>query len=52
VVWAKWVPEALESGKLKAVPPPIVIEGGLDKVQEGYDQQKKGVSFGKIVIAL
>ncbi|KAH7065977.1 chaperonin 10-like protein [Paraphoma chrysanthemicola] len=52
VVWAKWVPEALESGKLKAVPPPIVIEGGLEKVQDGLDAQKKGVSFGKIVVAL
>ncbi|KAF2027566.1 GroES-like protein [Setomelanomma holmii] len=52
VVWAKWVPEALESGKLKALPPPIVIEGGLGAVQKGYDKQKKGVSFGKIVVAL
>ncbi|KAI8942114.1 hypothetical protein NX059_000208 [Plenodomus lindquistii] len=51
-VWGKWVPEALEKGVLKALPPPIVIKGGLDSVQEGYDAQKKGVSFGKIVIEL
>jgi NADPH:quinone reductase-like Zn-dependent oxidoreductase len=51
-VWAKWVPVALESGALKALPGPIVIKGGLDSVQKGYDEQKKGVSFGKIVIEL
>lgn len=52
VVWAKWVPEALEAGTLKAVPEPIVIKGGLASVQKAYDAQKKGVSFGKIVVEL
>ncbi|CAO2651548.1 Nn.00g041180.m01.CDS01 [Neocucurbitaria sp. VM-36] len=52
VVWAKWVPEALKAGTLKAVPEAIVIQGGLDAVQKGYDEQKKGVSFGKIVVEL
>lgn len=51
-VWANWVPEALEKGLLKAMPPPIVIKGGLESVQKGYDDQRKGVSFGKIVIEL
>ncbi|KAL6705121.1 hypothetical protein ACN47E_007226 [Coniothyrium glycines] len=51
-VWAKWVPEALENGTLKAVPPPIVVGQGLESVQKGYDEQKKGVSFGKIVVEL
>ncbi|KAF1847494.1 zinc-binding oxidoreductase CipB [Cucurbitaria berberidis CBS 394.84] len=51
-VWAKWVPAALEAGTLKAVPEAIVIKGGLDSVQKGYDEQKKGVSFGKIVVEL
>lgn len=51
-VWAKWVPEALQNGKLKAVPEAIVVPGGLDAVQKGYDEQKKGVSFGKIVVEL
>lgn len=51
-VWANWVPEALEAGTLKAVPEPVVIKGGLQAVQEGYNAQKKGVSFGKIVIEL
>jgi NADPH:quinone reductase-like Zn-dependent oxidoreductase len=51
-VWGKWVPEALESGALKALPGPVVIKGGLESVQKGYEAQKKGVSFGKIVIEL
>ncbi|KAF2126221.1 GroES-like protein [Dothidotthia symphoricarpi CBS 119687] len=51
-VWAKWVPEALEKGTLKALPEAIVIKGGLDAVQKGVDAQKKGVSFGKIVVEL
>jgi NADPH:quinone reductase-like Zn-dependent oxidoreductase len=51
-VWAKWVPEALESGALKALPGPVVIKGGLEAVQKGYEAQKKGVSFGKIVVEL
>lgn len=52
VVWAQWVPEALEKGTLKAVPEPLVVGKGLDAVQKGYDEQKKGVSFRKIVVEL
>lgn len=51
-VWGKFVPEALEKGVLKALPGPVVIKGGLEAVQKGYDEQKKGVSFGKIVVEL
>lgn len=51
-VWAKYVPEALEKGTFKAKPEPTVLEGGLEKVQEGIDRLRKGVSFGKIVVAL
>jgi NADPH:quinone reductase-like Zn-dependent oxidoreductase len=52
VVWAKWVPEALEKGTLKAVPEPLVVGKGLDAVQKGYEKQKQGVSFRKVVIEL
>ena len=52
VIWAKWVPEALQKGTLKALPEPIVIKGGLESVQEGLNKQKAGVSFGKIVVEL
>jgi NADPH:quinone reductase-like Zn-dependent oxidoreductase len=52
VVWAKWVPEALEKGTLKPVPEPLVVGKGLDAVQKGYEKQKEGVSFRKVVIEL
>jgi NADPH:quinone reductase-like Zn-dependent oxidoreductase len=51
-VWGKFVPEALESGALKALPPPVVVGSGLESVQKACDAQKKGVSFGKIVVEL
>lgn len=51
-VWAKWVPAALESGALKAMPGPKVIKGGLEAVQQGLDEQRKGVSFAKIVVEI
>lgn len=51
-VWTRYVPEALADGRLQAKPDPIVIGKGLDKVQEGLDKQKTGVSAGKIVIDL
>lgn len=52
-VWAKWVPEALESGALKALPPAKVVGSGLEAIQQkGFPEQKKGVSYAKIVIEL
>lgn len=51
-VWANYVPKALETGQLKAVPEPLVIGSGLEKVQEGMDKNKAGVSARKVVIAL
>jgi hypothetical protein len=52
-VWAKWVPEALESGSLKALPPAKVVGSGLEAIQQkGFPEQKKGVSYAKIVIEL
>jgi hypothetical protein len=49
-VWRQYIPEALAAGKFEAKPDPIVIEGGLEKVQEGIDILRKGVSAKKIVI--
>jgi len=51
-VWGQWVPEALEKGTLKAVPEPLVVGKGLDAVQKGFEEQRKGVSFRKVVIEL
>ena len=49
-VWREYIPKALDTGKFQAKPEPAVIEGGLDKIQEGLDIQRKGVSAKKIVI--
>ncbi|EED21997.1 zinc binding dehydrogenase, putative [Talaromyces stipitatus ATCC 10500] len=51
-IWQTYVPEGLANGKLKAKPEPMVIEGGLAKVQEGIDLLRKGVSGKKIVIEI
>lgn len=52
LVWESFVPEALETGKLKPLPPPLVAGKGLEAIQEGIDQNKKGVSFRKVVVEL
>lgn len=49
-VWRDFVPKALQSGQLRAKPDPIVIEGGLEKMQESMNRQKQGVSAAKIVV--
>jgi len=51
-VWGDYVPKALESGSLKCLPEPLVIGKGLEKVQEGMQKNKDGVSAKKVVIEL
>lgn len=50
-VWQNYAPDALVSGLLQAKPDPIVIRGGLAKIQEGLNLQKKGISAGKVVVS-
>ncbi|KAI3401495.1 hypothetical protein diail_10929 [Diaporthe ilicicola] len=52
VVWGRFVPAALEAGWLKPLPPPLVVGKGLEAIQDGVDQNKKGVSFKKVVVEL
>jgi len=51
-VWREFFEEGLKDGRLKAKPEPIVIEGGLGKVQEAVDVLKRGVSAAKVVVKL
>lgn len=51
-VWGKFVPSALRDGKLKFLPEALVVGKGLEKIQEGLNVQKKGVSAKKVVIEL
>jgi NADPH:quinone reductase-like Zn-dependent oxidoreductase len=47
-----FVTQALEQGKLRAVPEPQVVGKGLEHLQEGMNLNKKGVSAKKVVIEL
>ncbi|KAL1588501.1 hypothetical protein WHR41_02817 [Cladosporium halotolerans] len=51
-VWKSYVQEALQQGKLRLVPEPLVVGKGLENVQKGCDTNKKGVSAKKVVIEL
>lgn len=51
-VWKDFVLPALEKGSLKCLPEPLVVGKGLEKVQEGCDTNKKGVSAKKVVVEL
>ncbi|KAJ5246254.1 alcohol dehydrogenase [Penicillium chermesinum] len=50
--WRKFLGQALAAGKFQAKPDPKVITGGLEKIQEGVDLLKKGVSATKIVVEI
>lgn len=52
LVWETFVPEALAAGTLKPLPPPLVVGKGLGAFQDGVDQNKKGVSYRKVVVEL
>lgn len=51
-VWEKYVTQALEQGKLKAVPQAMVVGKGLEHVQKACDTNKAGVSAKKVVVDL
>ena len=51
-VWRAYVGAALESGKLKCLPPPSVVGKGLEYIQEALKLSKAGVSGTKLVVEL
>ncbi|KAG9235790.1 hypothetical protein BJ875DRAFT_528086, partial [Amylocarpus encephaloides] len=51
-VWREYVTAALEGGKFKCLPEPIVVRKGLKLTQEGLKRVKEGVSTRKVVIEL
>lgn len=51
-VWRKYIPRALAAGKFQAKPDPEILVGGLERVQDGVDLLRKGVSAKKIVIEI
>ncbi|PGH09549.1 hypothetical protein GX51_00655 [Blastomyces parvus] len=51
-IYMDFLPQALEICQFVPAPPPHVVGQGLDKIQEGLDLQRKGVSRKKIVVTL
>lgn len=51
-MWKDYLPQAMQQGKLKCVPEPLVIGKGLESLQKGCDKNKEGVSAKKVVIEL
>jgi len=51
-VWEHYITPALEQGKLKCLPEPLMVGKGLSSIQKGLDTSKAGVSAKKVVIEL
>ncbi|EKG22422.1 aflH/ adhA/ short chain alcohol dehydrogenase [Macrophomina phaseolina MS6] len=51
-IWQDFVPRALQEGRLQPKPDPLVVGTGLDKIQDGLDALRAGVSAKKIVVKL
>ncbi len=51
-VYIDFLPKALETGQLKPAPDAKIIGHGIESLQDGVDQIKKGVSATKLVITL
>lgn len=53
LIWKQFLPAALETGKFKCLPEPLVVGKGLDKLQGAIDQGKRGgKSAQKLVVTL
>jgi hypothetical protein len=51
-IWVNFMGERLETGTFRAKPEPVVVEGGLEKLQDAMDLYKKGVSAAKMIVLL
>ena len=51
-IFVDFLPAALESGRFKAKPEPLIVGKGLEKAQEAIDTYKAGVSARKVVVTL
>ncbi|KAI5210410.1 hypothetical protein E4T39_00340 [Aureobasidium subglaciale] len=51
-VYREFITSALESGKLKCLPPPTVVGKGLEYVDRALQMSKAGVSATKLVVEL
>jgi NADPH:quinone reductase-like Zn-dependent oxidoreductase len=51
-VWKDYVTAALETGKLKCLPKPIIVGKGLEHINKALEKSKAGVSAAKLVVEL
>lgn len=51
-VWTDFLGTGLQNGKLKAKPDAHILRSGLERLQEGLDMVRKGVSAKKVVVEL
>ena len=51
-IWRKFIPNALAEGRFLAKPDPLIIESGLEKIQDANDLLKADVSAKKGVVAV
>ncbi|KAL2869546.1 zinc-binding alcohol dehydrogenase family protein [Aspergillus lucknowensis] len=51
-VWREYVTSALEMGRLKALPEPVIVGKGLEGVQLALEKYRVGVSATKLVVEL
>ncbi|KAL3455927.1 chaperonin 10-like protein [Aspergillus heterothallicus] len=51
-VWREYITPALESGRLRCLPKPVVFGKGLGSIQGALEKMREGVSGAKIVVEL
>jgi hypothetical protein len=52
IIYADYLPKALNEGKFIAAPEPLIVGKGLESIQKAFNVQIKGVSAKKVVVSL
>jgi len=52
IMYNDFLPEALKIGKIVSAPKPTIIGKGLEKVEDAFIAQRKGVSASKVVVSI
>lgn len=52
VIFADFLPDALQRGAFVPAPEPLVVGHGLDCVQAAFDRHRQGISARKVVVTL
>lgn len=52
MIYGEFLPKALAEGKYVCAPEALVVGKGLEKIEEAFAIQKKGLSAKKVVVLL